>query len=213
MAIVAALGGIGYLAADAALIERLQDEHQAVVRASMKALADIGAPEAVDALIPFLSTGDALDSYDAAVAANALGDMGAAAQPAVPKLVELLNTKKIDRHLLGQVAIALGKIQVEEAIPQMVNLLDDGRILLTSDVTAGLEGFGPAAAPAVPKIVKKLLTHGWPEPRLRAVNTLAAIGPGAAEALPTLREMATEDQDPTIREAASEAIAAIDTQA
>ncbi len=213
VALVNALGGIGDEAAVDVLIDSLSGQQPAVVRASMKALGRSGSEKAVNALIPFLSTGDPLDSFDAAAAAAALGELGPKAKAAVPELMRLLNEPKTDRYLIGQAAIALGKLQAEEAIPRMVELLSDGRILLASDVTLAFEPFGPAGQPAVPIIVERVLGHGWPEPNLRAVNTLAAIGPAAAEALPNLRKIAEDNRDPAVREAAEKAISAIEAGA
>ncbi|MGC1481655.1 MAG: HEAT repeat domain-containing protein [Chthoniobacterales bacterium] len=209
VALVNALGGIGGQAAVDLLVESLSGQQPAVARAAMKALGRNGSEKAVNALIPILSTGDPLDSFDAAAAASALGEMGPIAKPAIPELMKLINEPKTDRYLIGQAAIALGKLQAEEALPRMVELIADGRILLASDVTLAVEPFGQSAEPAVSNIVEHVLGHGWPEPNLRAVNTLAAIGPAAEVALPTLRKIAEDNRDPAVREAAEEAINAI----
>ena len=207
VALIKALGGIGAPADDATdvLLATLDSDHKPVLRAAIDALGKIGASEAVPALDAMLASDDA---FDAGAAASALGGMGPAAKPAIPTLMVLLNKPDMDRYLQGQVAIALGRMQAGEALPRLVELLTE-RVQLASDATLALAEFGPVAKAAVPNLITDVLAHQWPEPRLRAVNTLAAIGPDAAAALPSLRKITSTDRDRMVRMAAATAIKTI----
>ena len=113
-------------------------------------------------------------------AIGALGDLGAEAGRVVPRLVELF-----------------------DAFPEFDP--DENYGGRHARACRALAGFGPAAAPAVPRLVAGLRrelaedpSEGCPD----LVSTLRAIGPAAAEALPLLQQLnALRGGDPKLEAA------------
>jgi hypothetical protein len=65
-------------------------------------------------------------------------------------------------------------------------------------VCRALANFGPAAAPAVPRLLAELRRSRQTDPNTAAadlVGALGAIGPAAAEALPELQRLARDRDD------------------
>lgn len=127
-------------------------------------------------------------------AAHLLGQLGAAAAPAVPVLLELLETEATHRpsRTPSMTAVALGKIGMESperVVPGIVRLLGHAHTDVRQNAAAAVQGLGPAAATAVPALVA-MLRAGDPEERMTAANALAALGPAALEAEVALDELA-----------------------
>lgn len=152
------------------------------------------AGRAIAALTDVLRSSEAgrLAAEDAgrrAAAARALGDFGAAAEPAVPALIGILRGEREGRSPLlyslevGPAAWALGRIapgtkSAEQAVAILIEMLDER------------ERIRPAAP-------------------LAAIEALVAFGTEAARALPRLRRLG-DDRDPRIKEAAVKAVTAIE---
>lgn len=129
-------------------------------------------------------------------AAHLLGQIGAAAAPAVPVLLELLETEATHRpsRTPSMTAVALGKIGVEApeaVVPGIVRLLEHARTDVRLNAAAAVQALGPGAAPAMPALVA-MLRAGDPEERMTAANALAALGPVAQGAEGALDELARE---------------------
>ena len=139
------LGEIGDRAGAAALFEALRDASEAVRASAAQALVRVG-PAAGD--VPALAGAlDNPDGYVAAFAAWSLGNLGAAAEPAVPDLVRLL--ARDDTNAVVAAALARVGPAAKAAVPELVKALasdDDGRRWRAART---LGRIGPAAEPAV----------------------------------------------------------------
>ena len=126
--------------------------------------------------------------------AHVLAQIGAAAAPAVPVLLERLETEATHRpsRTPSMTAVALGKIGVEApevVVPGLVRLLEHARADVRLNAAAAVQALGPRAAPAMPALVA-MLRAGDPEERMTAANALAALGPAAHGAEGALDELA-----------------------
>jgi HEAT repeat protein len=111
-------------------------------------------------------------------AERVLALFGPAAAPALPELVELARRPAIQTSLeLGPVATALGRIAPET----------------------------PGAEPALAALMEGLRSDPKSPTIETVIEALARFGPGAAAALPRLRELADSD-DPPVAEAARKAV-------
>ncbi|WP_162908400.1 HEAT repeat domain-containing protein, partial [Allorhizocola rhizosphaerae] len=161
-------GPLGAHAADAlaAVVDRYDDE---AAGQALAALVELGDPRAAQRLPEWIRSGTAAD------------DIGAA-------LIEA--GTPITAELLDAVRFRLGALFVEQPRQRHIDVLRSvpGRGQYgDSECTTLLmlvQSWGPAAAPAVEQLVELLRADRLAE---RVINTLAAIGPGAAAALPALR--------------------------
>jgi HEAT repeat protein len=194
--------------------------------AAARGLAALGPParEATNALTGMLAAASAVERHAAAVAwwsltreagpvmpvliglvrdpevgwrtAHLLGQIGSAATPAVPVLLELLATEATHRpsRTPSMTAVALGRIGMaapEVVMPGIVRLLEHSRADVRLNAAATVQTLGPGAAPALPALVA-MLGAGDPEERMTAANALAALGPEAQAAEGALAELARE---------------------
>ena len=195
------LGEIGGRAGVAALFEALRDASEAVRASAAQALVRVG-PAAGD--VPALAGAlDNPDGYVAAFAAWSLGNLGAAAEPAVPDLVRLL--ARDDTNAVVAAALARVGPAAKAAVPELVKALasdDDGRRWRAART---LGRIGPAAEPAV-----AALTGALSDPnsvvRAHAARALGRIGPGAMPAAAALQR-ATGDRESGVRDEARLALA------
>ena len=136
-------------------------------------------------------------------AAEILGGMGPAAEPAIPVLMQGL--KDEDPHVRAVVAMALpaAGAPAGEAVPALTELLDTDIRLAAS---RALSEYGPQAQPALEKLVGILSDKGFDsEIRWNAARTLGKLRTAGLDALPVLVEH-LQDGEPTVREHAAEAI-------
>ena len=110
-------------------------------------------------------------------AARDLGEFGPAARPAIPALLQALKAK--DSAVHGPALTALGEIHCEPdiIIPLLINYLDDSN--LNDEAAEALGRFGPAAKPALPKLVP-LLKITDKDLHHAVVEALQKIDPKAA---------------------------------
>ncbi len=191
-----ALGGIGSRAAVPALSLALGDPSESVRAAAAQALVRLGpTPADVDALVGALSSSDA---YVAAFAAWSLGNLGAAAEPAVGELARALARDETNAVVAG----ALARIgpAAKSAVPELVLALasvDDGRRWRAART---LGRIGPAAETGV-----DALTAALQDPssvvRAHAARALGRIGEAARSAAPALQR-ATGDREAGVRDEA-----------
>jgi hypothetical protein len=167
------------------------------------ALVAVGAP-AIPALIEAL---DNSQFYIAEGAARVLSAMGSAARPAVPALVKILQQKNLSLGMPREAAIALGKIGEIDLLIRIVEGQEPG---ISNYVGAqGLGGAGPAAAAAVPALIK-MLNSTDPPTQMYAADALGAIGPAASSAVPRLGELSRSEQN-FVRRSAGDALEKIGT--
>ena len=166
---------------EAELIARLCHADDKVRRAAIRSLGGIEASVAVPALVK--SLGDKCWEVRKA-AVEALGDIGPAAQEAVPALVDALWDGPSVRDTVPK---ALGDIgpAAQATVPALVRALGDWSETLQVAAAKALGHIGPAAQEAVPALVKAIGDRRMAV-REAAVEALGHIGPAAQEAVPAL---------------------------
>ncbi len=142
-----------------------------------------------------------------AASALALGRLGPAAEGAVPALVQALGDG--DFGVRMESALALGRLGrgAKEAIPALIEALkkdEDRAVREASARTLGRIG-GKEAVPALVEAIGREGLYG----RLRSVQALGRIGPGARESVPALAETLNTDEDRAVREASARALGRI----
>ena len=199
----AALGALGPAgrAAMPALFVALGDRSEFVRASAARALARLetkadDVPRLVEAL-------GSADGYVLAFAAWSLGNLGAAAQAAVPALAQALSRDDTN----AVVAAALARIgpAAAGAVSVLVDALRSENPDRRWRAARTLGRIGPAAEPAVP-----LLTSALADPhdavRQHAARALGRIGPAARPAAVALQR-ATGDRDEQVRREARQALA------
>lgn len=129
----------------------------------------------------------------------------ASAKKIVPVLQQSLKDEDPEARFKAVQALESMGSAAEDAIPALVDLLEDPEERVRSAAGAALVKLGPSAAWELAGRVRE----GFAPARARALVLLARMGPQAKGALSAVRD-AAKDQDPRIRAKASEALAAID---
>jgi HEAT repeat protein len=123
-----------------------------------------------------------------------------AGAPAVPALIELLNTDDPRlRNLALSTLWGMGA-RAEAAVPTLAETLSDQDPEMRNGAAMALANMGATAAPAVPALLKAL---GDPDRRVRqtAVKALGNIGPAAKDAIPVIARAAKRGAWPEAEEA------------
>jgi HEAT repeat protein len=179
---------------------------------SLEVLAAIGAPAAA-----------ALSELEAALAdpepvirgeaAFALGSIGGAAEPLVPKLKALLDEEE-PAEVRFTAAYALGRIgpPASPAFERLVGLTKSAdELMATVAVWAALKikpGDSSLFADAVP-LLERALASERELARLEAAVSLGEMGAAATEAVPELEFVAANDPVESVRDAATHSLALI----
>ena len=165
-----ALGTVGEPAVPA-LIETLHDESEMVRRNASYALTVIGSP-AVSALIE--ATNDPNEGVRM-IALDALGDMGSAAQEAVPTLIK--GTKDESAEIRKVAAEGLGIVtqSCSTAVPALMEGLSDTDEWVRRNSSLALARIGSRAEEALPAL-KTALQDENRYVRANAAHTLHQIG-------------------------------------
>jgi serine/threonine protein kinase len=150
---------------------------------------------------------DGLNSADTNArwrAAEALGNMGGEARPAVPAITALLRDR--NEVVRWRAAEALGKVgpEAREAVPALVAALSGPPGLLTTEAAKALGRIGPAGAEAVPALARAL---GNTEvfTRREAAKALVRMGAHGEPAVDSLIS-ALKDKDKVVRAEAARAL-------
>jgi len=138
-------------------------------------------------------------------AAQVLGDIGPAAQAAVPALIKASEDID-DARLRRNAAFALGKIGVhpQQSVPALMNLLHDRNDEVRMYAGIALKKFGKPAATAVPALLVTLRDRNW-QVRERAALALGVVGQNQARAVAAL-EGAMRDEHRYVRASAAAAL-------
>jgi HEAT repeat protein len=137
----------------------------------------------IQRLISNLSLPDAEDRY---IAAQALGNIGSLAKPAIPKLIAKL--KDEDKRVRIAVADAMRKIgELKAQVPSLIELLEGNDKYICSLSASTLGKIGPPAKAAIPALIKALTDEDWGVGS-SAASALGSIGSGL---LPTLIDALT----------------------
>ena len=190
----------GDTAAKDALVRALQDDDphvRAVAASSLSVLGDAG-PDAIPVLRDMLTTGERL------AALKALVRYGPEAEPAIPRLIDLLHDD--DSEVRWRAAMTLGKIgpAARVAVPKLVDALKDEDALVREHAAEALGEIGPDAREAVPALAVALRD---PDARVRrdAVRSLGQIGAAAKAAVPDMR-LLLDDKEERVWKAARTAL-------
>lgn len=161
-------------------------------------LGRVKAKEALGALSNALRDKDWFCRWKAA---EALGNLGTAADRAAPSLARLLRDPKAP--VRRAVAKALGQIGNERAVPGLAKAVGRTDDYVSRDAALALERFGPKAAPALEALTaalkrKPIVAHA-------AIDTLGRLGAAAKPSVPALAEALGSDVD-GVRERAARAL-------
>ncbi len=220
-----ALGLMGKNAVPAipALIDAMNNEAQYVGSKAITSLGQICArPDlSVPALISAMASENMSFKYNAAQALKCFGPDAIEALPALKiALDDYYGRIRVDS------AMAIYRIAPDaiDIVPFLINELEDlsieaypgvtkddpeaGRNSSPTSAARALGELGKVAIDAIPHLIEMLDRethyHRW-----AACDGLAGIGPAASDALPKLKDLSENDPDPTVREAAVEAIVLI----
>ncbi|MBN9522643.1 HEAT repeat domain-containing protein [bacterium] len=179
-----------------ALVEALADPE--VRRTAFTCLRLIGRPAgaAAPALVKELHGPKPVDRLSAT---SALGRIGPAAEPAVPRLVQMLNDPGEDRGVRGEVIAALGTLRTDspDAVAALIRIVNDSSPVFRPEAAEALGRIGPPAKRAVPDLIRTLSDAELTRLRRQAAFALGEMGPDAGAAVPALRA-ALADPDPNL---------------
>jgi HEAT repeat protein len=116
-----------------------------------------------------------------AAAAGALGNIGAAAEAAIPELIRLFTDEeptRFQRPVWLIAATATGELG-QAAVPKLIAALDDPAFAVQRAALVGLARADSASVPALPRIIE-LLSSANRELQHNAIYALGAIGTEAA---------------------------------
>jgi HEAT repeat protein len=147
----------------------------------------------------------AFDPKDRRIAAEALMEIGTAAESAIAELIKAL--KDEDGQVRHNAVLALWNIGSESSVPALVEVLRDSNALVRADAAVALRQVGPQAKGVVPALVRNLNDEDdWV--RVTTAEVLGDIGPAAELAVPALID-ALKDPDVRVRRAAACALGQI----
>ncbi len=184
----------------------LRDADPHVQAVSAAGLPKVGVP--AETAVPLLT--DMLKSNHAVVSARALSTYRAAAAPAVPILIELLQDRSQKPEVRANAARTLGKIGPASiaAVPALIGELGDADASVREHCAEGLGDIGPAAAAEGLSPLLKVLTDVNTRVRRDAVRSLGNFGDAARSAVPEIQKL-RKDPEQMVREAAGNALKAI----
>ncbi len=217
----------------------LKDADEATMRHAMDALATLGAPAvpglvaalkhenvrdevahilgqigpaaapATEALANLVADKDEQTAHEATLA---LAKIGPGAKAAVPALVKALASGEGPNT--PAVAYTLGRIGPDAAAaePALAKLLKSSNTGVALAGAWALVQIRPASAELAAQTLPALtagLAHREPLARLGAAEALGQLGPAAKTAVPALKKIVSDEEDPAVCDAAAKALALI----
>ena len=170
----------------AGLIKQLNDSNPAVRRRAAMALGEIG-PAARDAVEPLIRLFDDLDTCR--VASIAVGSIGGEALPQL-KIALSDPNRSVRYYAIGSLSF-MGK----EGVDLLIEALDDREESVASFAVSALGTIGPAAVPAVPRLIGRMLQHSDYSARESAAQALGRIGPQAKSAIEPILDAMRQDRN------------------
>ncbi len=172
----------------------------------LQTLGSIGPGEGLDVLDVLIRNLDSSTHRERISSLDALGRLGPIAKGAKEKISELM--LDANKGVSPQAAVAYYLVTKEVAEPLKVLEKSMGNPSLENDAIEMSGRLGPAAAPLVP-VLKRKLDSEEAISREYAVVSLKKIGIGSRDALAKLETIAANDSDFLVREHARAAIAVI----
>ena len=203
-----ALASIGTPAIPA-LADALRDKREYVRFDAGSALSRIGEP-AVHALVEALRDEQPAVRFEAA---RALERIGPPAKRAVPSLIAALKKGDSPPHLVSMYAArALGQIGEEQAIPALVEMLEEEDVHVRTHAAEALHILGWKEQQRLLDVLIDALDHDIAG--VCSARTLEQMGPDAKRAVPKLHKLSeTDDIDADYRNAVSRALKEIQPSA
>ena len=199
------LGQLGDKRAAPALIRALGDELAWIRIEAARALVRVGIDRAgIKALSRRLPRAEAEVGV---LLAQALGDLG---RPAVPALLDLIEKDEGHGAAYALMALARAGRGAAEAVPDLLDLLKHQKPEVRTLAVEALKQCGPWATDEVVGLLDRL-KYGDPKTKWIVIRLLGRLGPAAKAALPALRRLA-EQGDARLKPAAAEALARIDVK-
>lgn len=182
------------------IVNLVKDKDVYIRRHGMELLKILG-PKAASTRGLVVKSLTSEDSGERSTAAETLGSFGPAAKDQAPLLVEAAKTWEEPYAPLRALAqIKAGGPQLAAATPKLIENLDIRVALLEA-----LAAIGPEAKDAIPEVIKVLDSPDWEE-RYAAANMLGAMKESAKDALPKLKQLAIDDEDYDVHQAALDAL-------
>jgi HEAT repeat protein len=144
-----------------------------------------------------------LATPNALAATKALVKCGPGSLRATSGLTKLLSNE--DSEIRWNAVKTLGKIHALDALDPLVGALKDPAESVREHAAEALGDLGPAAAKAVDPLIATLKDPYF-KARRDAARSLGQIGPAAKAAVPTLEQLAKDDPQAIVREAATLAV-------
>ncbi len=149
--------------------------------------------------------------------AEILRDMRKVARPAAPELIRLMLDKSDLVNSRGQAASALGACRAVEAVPALIQVVDELRSVRSggaaSNAIRALSNLGPPAKSAVPVLIEVLtgkIGDGNDHLRAGAASALGSIGATSPAAIRALRAAAKDKKGRYLIKSARRALDVLD---
>jgi HEAT repeat protein len=203
------------------LIAALKEGSPALRRQAAETLGECG-PAAREAIAPLIAALEDPDFWVGEASANALRKITGAPEPVrerrnraaepsgVPPAVENLLRALQDPRTRWMAIVALGELgaAARDAVPALIEALEDPDAAVRWDAAKALGKLGPAAVRAVPALAAVVHEQSDAIVRNYAVAALGSIGPPAKAAVPALI-VALKEQSSNLDQQASEALVRI----
>jgi len=190
---IAALGSLGQPAAKAVMPLLSRRDANVRIRA-IRVVSALGA-DAVGAMPKLIEA--IRDSSTRDVAAQALGNLGDLARPAVPRLIEMANDRDLTLRLLSLQTLTSIRPDGKDIVPLCLPLLRDPNASIRLAGLQLLVAVAPEHRAILPASLKLL---DDPATQLAALNIVGTMGAGAAKAVPRIAKLLDDPhEDPKQR--------------
>lgn len=188
--------GIEALPALDYIIRGIEDDDAQVWFQSIDLVAKLGpkAEKAIPTLIKQLKSGGG--RYRNQIAYRTAFALGSIGEAAIPSLTQLLDESSPTRRRTAALALGWIKPKATDAVPKLLELLDDQDQEVRYAV---VETFGRIGEPAIAPIVSVLKTSSIPVKLKSGLQALGRIGPSASKAQNAVSKFLASDSDSEVK--------------